>query len=244
MSKPSFFVDKECKTDNIIRITGDENHHLFDVLVLRAGEKIEIMLNDGYVHTCVLRECGRRESLAEIESSEAVPEGAKITLFMALIKAERMDWAVQKVTELGVSRIVPFESEYCVVKDKGNKTDRLNRIAVSAAKQSGRASLPEICSTRKFSEVLASLSQFKQIVLAYEGAVQNARAVIDELRADEPIALIVGSEGGFSPREVEAFAASGAKVVSMGRNILRAETASVALLGAVNYSLGLWERKK
>lgn len=244
MSLPSFFVDKDNKIEDKIIINEDQNHHLRDVLCMREGDEVEVMLNDGYIHRCILCEVNKKQSVAEIVESRFVPKRASITLFMALIKSERLDWAVQKVTELGVDKIVPFESEYSVVKDKGNKVDRLNRIAVSAAKQCGRSILPEIDKTQKFDEMLLSLSQYSQIVVAYEGEKQNAREVLAHLDVTKPIALIIGSEGGFSQNEIDKLTRTGAKVISLGQNILRAETACVALLSAVNYELGLWEKNE
>ncbi len=244
MSLPSFFVDEDSRDGGNFVITGDENKHLSAVLRLNVGEQIEVMQNDGFIHRCELVSVGKTQSVAEIRASRFVPKRSNITLFMALIMADRMDWAVQKVTELGVSEIVPFVSEFCTVKDKGNKTDRLNRIVLSASKQSGRAVLPQISKTLNFDEVCSYLANFKQIVLAYEGAKQNAKDVLSKLDKNQPIALIVGSEGGFSEGEVEKLQQSGASVISLGSTILRAETASVALLSAVNYELGNWEKIK
>lgn len=244
MSLPSFFVDEDSRTDSNFVITGDENKHLASVLRLGIGEQIEVMQNDGFIHRCELISVGKKESVAEIKSSRYVPNRSKITIFMALIMSDKMDWAVQKVTELGVERIIPFDSEYCTVKDKGNKVDRLTRISISAAKQSGRATLPQISMTLTFDEICEEIGKFSQVVLAYEGARLNAKDILSTLDKNQPIALIVGSEGGFSEREVEKLIKHGAKVISMGSTILRAETASVALVSAVNYELGIWEKIK
>ncbi len=244
MSLPSFFVDKSARNDDEIVISGTEQHHLYDVLALRVGEEIEVLFGDGYIHRCKIIDSTKKYTRAVILSSEYVPNDSNITIFMALIKAERMDWAVQKVTECGACRIVPFESEYCVVKDKGNKADRLMRIAISASKQSGRAWLPEISPTITFGQMLDELGNFDKIVVAYEGATQNAKEVLSKINRNERIALVIGSEGGFSEQEIGKLLDKGANVISLGRNILRAETASVALLSALNYELGLWERNK
>ncbi len=244
MSLPSFFVDKDSLRDDQFVITGEENKHLAVVMRLNVGEQVEIMQNDGFVHRCELVSVGKSQSIAEIKSSRFVPRRSQVTLFMALIMADRMDWAVQKATELGVESIVPFESEYCTVKDRGNKGDRLKRVCTSAAKQSGRATVPDVAETLKFAEVCDKIATFPQVVLAYEGATQEARDIIKKLDRNQPIALIVGSEGGFSTAEVEALKQKGARVISLGSTILRAETASVALLSAVNYELGLWEKVK
>lgn len=244
MSLNRFFVDKENLANDIISITGEENQHLFSVLRLSVGEKIYICFNDGMEHLCELISTDKKVSKAKILQSTLKQIQTNITLFMALIKAERMDWAVQKVTELGVTKIVAFTSEFCTVKDKGNKTDRLNRIALSASKQSGRATLPEISQTLSFNEMLEKLKDFNQIVVAYENETNNAKTILQKLDKSKPIAIIIGSEGGFSEKEIEALQTNKAKIISLGNTILRAETASVALISAVNYELGLWERNK
>ncbi len=244
MSLPSFFVDEDSRDGGNFVITGEENKHLSSVLRLGVGEQIEVMQNDGFIHRCELISVGKTQSVAEIRASRFVPKRSNITLFMALIMADRMDWAVQKVTELGVSEIVPFVSEFCTVKDKGNKTERLTRITLSASKQSGRATLPKISKTMSFADVCKVVAGFKQVVLAYEGAKQNAKEILSKLDKNQPIALIVGSEGGFSESEVEKLKSSGAQVISLGSTILRAETASMALVSAVNYELGNWEKIK
>lgn len=244
MSLNRFFIDKSNLIDIIVTIDGEENQHLFSVLRLRVGEKIMVCFNDGIEHLCELIKLDKKSSQAKILQSTEQKVRAKITLFMALIKAERMDWAVQKVTELGVSEIVPFESENCTVKDKGNKLDRLYRIALSASKQSGRVKLPKIYNTMNFDEVLNKLDDFSQIIVAYENETSNAKTALKDLDVTKSIALIIGSEGGFTVAEIEKLKNKNAKIISLGETILRAETASVALLSALNYELGLWEKNK
>lgn len=244
MSLPSFFVDAECRQDDQFFVTGEENRHLAAVLRLKPGEQVEIMPNDGYIHRCELVSVSKTQSVAAIRASRFVPKRSQITLYMALIMADRMDWVVQKATELGVERIVPFVSEFCTVKDKGNKADRLHRICVSAAKQSGRATVPQISKTLDFYELCSELKTHGQVVLAYEEERQNAKAVLPELDRAAPIGLVVGPEGGFCEAEAHELIACGARSVSLGSNILRAETAGVALISAINYELGLWEKIK
>lgn len=244
MEIPRFFVSKNDKIDDTITIQNEENTHLFSVLRLRVGDKIDVCLNDNNIYHCELIEVGKKQSIAHILSIENVQQNdAGITLFMALIKAERMDWAMQKCTELGVDKIVPFESSFCTVKDKGNKTDRLNRIAVSASKQSGRVNLPQISETLSFNDMLNELHNYTQIVLAYENDDTSAKTILSQLDKNKNIAIIIGSEGGFSEAEVEKIKSTGASAVSLGKTILRAETACVALLSAVNYELDKWKRK-
>ena len=234
MERARFFVSVENKHDNTIIIVGGENMHLFSVLRLRVGDMIDVCLNDGNIYVCELVSVNKKQSIAKIIKIDAPQRRTnKIALFIALTKAERMDWAVQKVTELGIDKIIPFESKFCTAKDKGNKLDRLNRIALSASKQSGRVNLPEIAETISFSQMLDDLQYYPQIVVAYENDKTSAKKILSGLDNTRDTALIVGSEGGFSPDEIKELINNGAKVVSLGENILRAETACIALLSAV-----------
>ena len=243
MDKPRFFVDLECRNGDEIVIKDDENIHLRSVLRLKSSDRIEVCFGQGEICSCVIESVDKKSSIAKIESTFVASKPKfDITLFMAITKSERMDWAVQKCTELGVTHIVPFESKFCTAKDRGNKVERLNRIAVSACKQSGRAYLPIISSTISFEELLKHV-QGKQTILAYENDTTKAKSVISALK-EQDTALIVGSEGGFSEDEVKQLVDAGAKCVSLGENILRAETAAVALTSVIMYQLNLWTKEK
>ncbi len=243
MDRPRFFAKIEDKKGEWIAIKDDENIHLRSVLRLKSGEKIEVCFGQGEICLCELIKVDKKESVAKIISSTVVPKPSEcITLYMAITKSERMDWAVQKCTELGVSRIVPFESKFCTAKDRGNKVDRLNRIAVAASKQSGRAYLPEILPTISFDELLKRV-QSKQTILAYENDTTPAKTILTSLKKADT-AIVIGSEGGFAKEEVEALTQAGAKCISLGSNILRAETAAVALTSVVMYELNFWTKEK
>lgn len=237
-----FFVNSCNKKDNLIFIDGDENTHLNSVLRLKVGEQVDICFNNGLVYTCELVEVGKKQSIAQIFKISEEQNLGHINLFMALINADRMDWLVQKVTELGVSCITPFESEFCTVKDKGNKAERLRRVALSACKQSRRAFVPEIKETLSFNQMIGQLEDFEQVIIAYENEKQNAKEILSKLDKTKPIAIVIGSEGGFSKKEVEILKEKG-NCISLGRSILRAETAGMALISAINYELGFWEKK-
>ena len=243
MENPRFFVDSENQDSDSITISGEEFIHLNSVLRLKPADEIEVCIGDGMVQKCVLVEVGKRQAIAKVLGKvKQKPILPHVTLFLALTKSERMDWAVQKCVELGVYRIVPFESKYCTVMDKGNKTDRLNRIAIAACKQSGLAYLPKIENTVSFEKLLSMVKDNPQTIVAYERATQNAKDVLLKLASDKEVAIIIGSEGGFSLDEVEALKNAGAKVISLGETILRVETACVALLSAIMYEMNNWER--
>ncbi len=243
MDRPRFFVDTGNRIGDKIFIKDDENIHLRSVLRLKVGDEIELCFGQGEIFTCELISVDKKESVAKIISvTQEQKFKVNVTLFMAITKSERMDWAVQKCTELGVTHIIPFESKFCTAKDKGNKLDRLNRIAISACKQSGRAYLPVISSTISFDELINRVKE-NQTILAYENDDTSAKSVISSLQ-DKNTALIIGSEGGFTESEVTALVKAGAKCISLGKNILRAETAAVALTSVIMYQLGFWTKEK
>ena len=138
--------------------------------------------------------------------------------------------------------MVPFESKFCTVQDKGNKSDRLNRIVLASCKQSGRLSAMTIHKTLQFNELLTKLSEFDYIIFANEKESTSASSVLGQLNRNSKIAIIVGCEGGFSEDEAQSIISIGAKSISLGKLILRAETASIALTSAVMYTIGEWER--
>ena len=244
MSSPRFFVNSENVHGDKIVINGDEHVHLHSVLRIKIGDHVEVCCGDGKVFDGLVELVGKKESVVKIQSFRVEPKPAfGVTLFLAITKSERMDWAVQKCTELGIDTIIPFESQYCTAKDRGNKLDRLNRIAVSACKQSGRAYLPKIEPTITFAKLLSSVQVMPQVVLAYENDLTPAKQIISKLKQAD-VGIIIGSEGGFSQTEVNKLVGAGAKCVSLGENVLRVETAAVALTSVVMFQLDFWKKGK
>lgn len=243
MREYRFYVTKENITGNIVTLDGDEHNHLSKVLRLNVGDNVTIISNDNFVRDCVITNIYKRDTTLEVLSMQPIQEDLpNITLFQALIRADKMDIVVQKCTELGVKEFVPFESKYCTVQDKGNKIDRLNRIVLSSCKQSGRLSTMTIQKTLQFNELLTKLSNFDYIIFANEKECKSASSVLNQLCRDKKIAIIVGCEGGFSEDEAQNIISVGGKSISLGKLILRAETASIALVSAIMFTIGEWER--
>lgn len=193
---------------------------------------------------------GRGEWLAEITSLEGDAQakllewrGCKaepnkcITLYLAYTKSDKMELVVQKAVELGASRVVPFISSRCVKipdeKSAGKANERMKRIAHEAVKQCGRSNEMEVLLPMSFAELLSQISGHDLTVFAYECADAPLKPVL-QTGADN-IAVIIGCEGGFSEKEAEQIIAAGAKCVSLGNRILRAETAAIALLAITAY---------
>ena len=177
---------------------------------------------------------GRVEfSVSEGAPSKAEPDLA-VTLFVGYPKQGKLEEIIRHSVELGVSRIVPFFSRYCVAAPKKEdvKNERYNRIAAEAAKQAGRAVLPRVeLPLARFSDVCGALAGYDKALFFYEGGGEPLRTVLAPGSA-RTLALITGSEGGFSPEEAGAAAAAGAVTVGLGPRILRCETAPLAALTA------------
>lgn len=238
-----FFINESDINDDYVTITGSEHLHLSKVLRCKIGDNITVGTINGLVLECCIKEINKNKTIAQIEHKILMAKpNYNITLFQAIIKGERMEWAVEKCTELGVTNIVPFTSSFTTVKASDNKQAKLNRLAIEACKQCGRIFPPHIENVISFNECLNQLKSFSQIFLAYENENSSAKDVIKGLNINENIALIVGSEGGFSSEEVEKFKNLGAKCLSLGKNILRAETSAVALSSVIMYELNLWKK--
>ena len=222
--------------DGQAALTGSDAHHLANVMRARPGEQVVLCGPDGLEYTGTVTAIlpGRVEfSVTEGAPSKAEPDLA-VTLFVGYPKQGKLEEIIRHSVELGVSRIVPFFSRYCVAAPKKEdvKNERYNRIAAEAAKQAGRAVLPRVeLPLARFSDVCGALAGYDKALFFYEGGGEPLRTVLAPGSA-RTLALITGSEGGFSPEEAGAAAAAGAVTVGLGPRILRCETAPLAALTA------------
>ena len=222
--------------DGQAALTGSDAHHLANVMRARPGEQVVLCGPDGLEYTGTVTAIlpGRVEfSVSEGAPSKAEPDLA-VTLFVGYPKQGKLEEIIRHSVELGVSRIVPFFSRYCVAAPKKEdvKNERYNRIAAEAAKQAGRAVPPRVeLPLARFSDVCGALAGYDKALFFYEGGGEPLRAVLAPGSA-RTLALITGSEGGFSPEEAGAAAAAGAVTVGLGPRILRCETAPLAALTA------------
>ncbi len=230
---PRFFVSPEAIADGEIIIAGDDARHIARSLRMAVGDGVTVCDGSGAEYHCTLARIRDEECVAEVREitpSRAEPP-AKITLYMAYPKGDKLETVVQKSVELGATRIVPFESERCIKRpapEKAEKqTARLSRIAEEAAKQCGRAILPTVERPITLATLLTLIPSHSLVLFCYEReeahTIRHALESLDGIPAD--IAVIVGAEGGFSEREAEAIAAAGAACVTLGPRILRCETA-------------------
>ena len=242
-AKRRFFVDAAC---NPLTLTEGEHHHLTQVLRAKVGEQVIVCTGDGYDYTYAIRAIHKTETVLDfIEKTENDREPTvRVTLFSAIMKGDKNEFVAQKATELGVWEICPMRTAFVQAHDRNLRVERLSKIVREAAKQCGRSTYPTVREPVDFAKVVESLAAFDLVVFPFERAKNpSLKAFLREknLYATHSIALIVGSEGGFSEQEAAALVAAGVTPVTLGKRILRAETANLAVLSAVMYEAEQWQ---
>ncbi|MCM1244512.1 MAG: 16S rRNA (uracil(1498)-N(3))-methyltransferase [Roseburia sp.] len=240
-----FFVPVEQIWEDQAEITGDDVNHIRNVLRMSPGEKVVISGGQGMDYYCIIRDVQAERILLEIERKEAVKTElpVKLVLFQALPKADKMEWIIQKAVELGVSEIVPVRTRRAVVrldeKKAAKKQQRWQTIAQAAAKQSGRGIIPEVHPVQSFPEALAYAKQLEYRLIPYElyeDMPETFERVAQACKGNS-IGVFIGPEGGFERGEVEQAMEQGACPVSLGRRILRTETAGLTLLSVLMFQI-------
>ena len=240
-------MDEILPEGGLFSIRGQEARHVARVLRLGPGDRLILMDRKGCRFLAQVESARSKEVVVSIHESLAphCSSAAEITLGQALLRSGPMDFVIQKATELGVSRIIPFFSERTMVKpdEKGmaNKQRHWEEIARSASKQSDRDRPPEILPPMAFTDLLARLEQGKQLkIILWEGEErQDLKSILREGDViGRKVSGIVGPEGGFGEGEIQAARSAGFLPVSIGQRVLRAETASVALMAVLQYEWG------
>ncbi len=226
MEPRRFFVRPEAvSADGLITVSGTEAEHMTRVLRMKEGYKAVILTGDGCERLSTVVRVTRGEVLLREESvTRADRRSVSLTLFAGNLKNGNLDLVVRKAVELGVDRIVPFVSAR--TDEKKFNRERAERIALEAAKQCGALFLSEVEEQISFKEVLDRVKNYDKTWFCYENETRSPLAKIAREQG-RSFALIVGSEGGFTDEEAAAAVAAGAKSVTLGRRILRAETADI-----------------
>ncbi|HKT33288.1 MAG TPA: 16S rRNA (uracil(1498)-N(3))-methyltransferase [Nitrospira sp.] len=241
---PTFFVASEAIAAPTVRITGPLLRHLRESLRLQLGETISITDDRGHRYRTEIAEVTGRELVGRIlETTSAPPQAVpSLVLAQALIKGEKMEWVIQKATELGVARIRPVQATHSVVRPRPNRIEhqrtRWQRIALEAAQQSERWSVPVIDEPVTISELLTrSKPAASKIVLA-ERSDGTSLMTVPLPRAGDEVWLLIGPEGGWNSEELEQVLRDGYTAVTLGPRILRAETAAIATISVLQSRLG------
>lgn len=237
-----FFVDKELNNLKSVKIDGIEHNHIKNVMRMQVGDEIILVCGDEYDYMAKIVAMSKGDTTVDILGKEEniYNPMSNVTVFQALVKSDNMSLIVQKLTELGVKTFVPFESEFITSKDKFGKSKKLQDISNQSIKQCKRSIPMEICDVLPFNQLLEKLKDYDKIIFANE-CERTYRLSEIGLKKTDKVAIIVGSEGGFSKTEIEKLVDAGAMSVTLGKRILRAETASIALSSVVMYLLGEWE---
>ncbi len=241
-----FIVDVIRIRDGLCSITGSEARHITRVLRMGRGDRFILIDGKGTRFQAAIESANRREVLVTLEKPLPKPPSspAEITLCQALLKSRAMDYAVEKTSELGVYRLLPFSSERTVVRLDEDRSFRKERhwreIAHSAAKQSDRGTTAEIGPISSFRDLLGHLKQEEalKVVLWEDERAKDLKGLLKESPPAKKFVGIVGPEGGFAQEEIEVAREAGFTSVSLGQRVLRAETAAVAMVAIVQYEWG------
>lgn len=241
-----FFVDPGQIQGKQIFITGKDVNHIKNVLRMRIGEEVSVGNGiDGKEYRCAIdafeEDCVVCKLLFIKEDGVELP--VKVTLFQGLPKADKMELIIQKAVELGVYEIVPVATKRCVVKldakKEASKIARWQAIAEAAAKQSKRAVIPQICPVMTMQEAIRKASEMEHKIIPYELAegVEKTKEIFASMVSGNNVAVFIGPEGGFEEKEVEAASVAGVNPISLGKRILRTETAGFTVLSWIMYEM-------
>ena len=240
MSARRFFVDGSRGAGERVAIGERDAHKIARVLRLRDGDELEIVDAAGHTFDARVRlePQGLHAELTAVRAA-ALPVGLHVDIAQGIPKGAKMDFVIEKATELGAAAILPFYSRRSVVQDLGDaKLERWRRLAKTAAAQCDRREIPEVRAPSTFEALLDRCAEYDLVLMPWE------RAASDPLRASLPgwlerahrVLVIVGPEGGFSADEAELGRAAGARLVSLGERLLRSETAGLAMLAILDYA--------
>ena len=240
-----FFVTPDQVSGQKIYIEGSDVNHMKNVLRMKVGEELEISDGNNKKYLCEIESMSSDEVCAIIKEELNVDTElpSKIYLFQGLPKSDKMELIVQKAVELGAYEIIPVATKRAVVKldDKkaSKKVERWNSIAEGGAKQSGRSFIPEVTAVMSFKEALAYAGKLDVVLIPYELAegMAETKQIISAIEPGQSVGIFIGPEGGFEISEVESAMAAGAKAITLGKRILRTETAGLTTLSILMYHL-------
>lgn len=240
-----FFTPSDYVFGDYAKVIGDDVKHIYKVLRLSEGE--EVVLNDcaGSEYLAKINEITKSEVTLDIVKKLNLnnESNVEIVLFQGMPKAQKMDLIVQKGTELGITKFVPLITERVDVKLKGDfkKLDRLNRIALEACKQSKRSIIPNVLEPMKFNDLLKEIKEFDLLIVPYENKEDfGIKSLMNEIDKNsiKRVGIVVGPEGGFEEEEIEILKREGAYIITLGKRILRTETAGFVATSLIQYELG------
>lgn len=232
----NFLVDKSVINGSEAVISGEEAKHIARVLRMEKGDSLTLCDGEGFFYDGVISSVGEKEVRADISSSYPAPTEPKlkITLFQGIPKNPKLETIVQKATEIGAVKIVPMNTSRIVSKlEKDSKLERLRKIACEASKQSKRGIVPLVNEAVSFEKALSIASQSDLAIIPYEEErTMGLRELFNSRTNITSLAIMIGPEGGFEESEIDLARRFGVVPVTLGKRILRTETAGLAVMSA------------
>jgi len=223
----------------VIALARDDAHKVTDVLRMRSGDGVVIVDSAAHAYNASLQ---FERDAVRATLDERLPAGEsqtlRVTLAQAIPKGQKLDFVVEKATELGITRLIPLYTSRSIGQASQHKLERWQKLARSAAAQSGRSTVPQIEAPLEFAALVPRIAAFDAAIFAWELATAPLRGALREIGTVKNVLAIVGPEGGFSHAEAEAAVGAGARAVSLGTRILRTETAPLVMLAALLYESG------
>lgn len=251
---PKFFVKQEQINKDEIIIQGQDVKHIKKVLRAKIGDELQICNSqNGDNFLCYIKDIDNENILCKIQQKieEKVESNIEATIFQGLPKADKMEYIIQKSVELGVCDITPVEMKRCVVKldekDKIKKIERWQKISEVAAKQCGRDIIPQINKIINIKNLCNLIEKYDIVLVAYENEKENTlkkqlnvikeKIYLEKNDSNIKIGIVIGPEGGLEEQDVEQLKENGAKVITLGKRILRTETVALNVLSIIMYEL-------
>lgn len=239
----NFFIENDQFYNNSVDIKDENFNHIKNVLRMKINDELIVSNKEkGNSFLCKISEIGENRIVCSIiEERESTEPIIEVSLFQGIPKSDKMELIIQKNVEIGINKIYPVEMKFCIGKIKDNKKiTRWQTIAEAAAKQSKRNIIPTIENPISFKEMAEVLKEYDLALVAYENEEKtNIKEVLQQNPDAKKIAIIIGPEGGISKEEVESLVTNGSKEVSLGKRILRTETASISMLSMIMYQYDL-----
>ncbi|GGP12592.1 16S rRNA (uracil(1498)-N(3))-methyltransferase [Oceanobacillus neutriphilus] len=243
-----YFISKEQIQDPSVRILGDDVHHMTKVMRNKPGDKFICNTEDGKSALCKIEEINETEVQAVIEAwlDESAELPVEVTIAQGIPKGDKFEWILQKGTELGAAKFIPFAAERSVAKWDDQKfhkkAKRFEKITKEASEQSHRNRIPELSPVMQFKDLLEESESYTVKLFAYEEEAKGAEkksslfaSVLDNISENDRILLVIGPEGGISTEEVNHLKESGFQAIRLGKRILRTETAALYALASISY---------
>ena len=247
---PKFFVKQEQIKENEIIIVGQDVNHIKKVLRAKIGDELQVCNSqNGENFLCEIQDLENENIICKIKEKikKQVESNVEVTIFQGLPKADKMEFIIQKAVELGVYDITPVEMKRCVVKlnekDKIKKVERWKKISEVAAKQSGRDIIPQINNVTNIKNIYELIPKYDIVIVAYENEKnrtlkEQLKQIKEIVKTDKiKIGIVIGPEGGLEKNDVEQLENNGAKIVTLGKRILRTETVALNVLSIIMYEL-------